>query len=390
MDKQDKILTCKNCGSSIDLEDKYCQNCGQVLKNKKVSFIDIISDFFNTFFILDFKLFSSLKAIFIPGKLTKEYFSGKHGSYNSPWRIFFVSAVIMLVVYGFDSKIIKPFKNKDKTTNKSLKFENLNFYVTKGFNFSIDTTHEEVEPQFNIDSIKDKLTFDEYKYIDNLYTNFDTAFEHSNEAIKFVLDSSVYVMNSLLKDIYFDSVRIFDTKVSRYDLKNFSIGDLRKKYSAKKDTSVYNKLLERFIYNQNINKLDSSKIYEFLIQNLNWFLVFLLPFAALIFKLLYIRRKRFLIEHLVFNLHNHSAILFLYSFFTILTWINFEFFDSFRFSILFFPFLYYILSMKKYYAQSWIKTFFKSILFSILYFWTMVICGIAYVLMAAIFLYTVF
>ena len=79
----------------------------------------------------------------------------------------------------------------------------------------------------------------------------------------------------------------------------------------------------------------------------------LLPIFAAFLKLLYIRRKRFYVDHFVFGLHTHA---FAFVLFTIMllagtTWVTM--------GALAWLALYVYLAMKRFYAQGWIKTLIK-------------------------------
>ena len=137
--------------------------------------------------------------------------------------------------------------------------------------------------------------------------------------------------------------------------------------------------------NQNIDK---DKLISFLINNINWLIIFILPFAALLFKLLYLRRKRYFIEHLIFNLHNHSALLILFSLTTLLTIIiNNKYNYIPNYIIAFGPAIYYIIAIKRYFNQSWKKTTIKFIVFSVLYFILMIIPTILFLAIGILFNY---
>ena len=49
---------------------------------------------------VDSKIFRTMGAIFLPGKLTEQYFKGRHKRYVPPLRLFFVMAVIHFAVIG--------------------------------------------------------------------------------------------------------------------------------------------------------------------------------------------------------------------------------------------------------------------------------------------------
>ncbi|HEB62138.1 MAG TPA: DUF3667 domain-containing protein, partial [Bacteroidetes bacterium] len=119
MTDTNNIQKCRNCGTELPEGALFCPKCGQSTKSRKINLIDFIKDFFDNFLVLDFKFFRTLKALLIPGKLTSDYFSGKIKRYSSPWRLFFISIIIMLIVLGFDMKMnIKPQKHfiKNKIT----------------------------------------------------------------------------------------------------------------------------------------------------------------------------------------------------------------------------------------------------------------------------------
>ena len=94
------------------------------------------------------------------------------------------------------------------------------------------------------------------------------------------------------------------------------------------------------------------------------FMFVLLPLMALVMKLLYVRRKRLYIEHLIFMLHVHAFVFFLIALDIVFS--N-EFSDSA--SAFFVPliFIYVWLAFYKVYRQGWFRTSFKLFSFLILY-----------------------
>lgn len=105
----------------------------------------------------------------------------------------------------------------------------------------------------------------------------------------------------------------------------------------------------------------------------------LLPIFAAFLKLLYIRRKRFYVDHFVFGLHTHA---FAFVLFTIMllastTWVSI--------GALAWLALYVYLAMKRFYAQGWIKTLIKYGIMVQLYL-VLLSFGISGVFMAALLL----
>ena len=105
-----------------------------------------------------------------------------------------------------------------------------------------------------------------------------------------------------------------------------------------------------------------SLIYK-MIGNLTWMMLIFIPSMALIFKLLYVRRKKYYVEHLVFLFHTHAFFLFVGTVFLMFMQLELMQPESFQFLGLIFSFYFYVLiSLKRVYSQGWIKTFFKLLL----------------------------
>jgi len=187
---------------------------------------------------------------------------------------------------------------------------------------------------------------------------------------------------NLLRDVYVDSTTFSDTRISKFDIKNMPLKDLKEKYGLKDSKSnAFKKLKKSFNYKLKRGKWNKKDFLDYLVKNLNWFIIFLMPITALIFKLLYIRRKRFFIEHLIFNLHNHSAIIILYTIAILISLTNII--TDFAGLLVIAPGIYYILAMKKYYQQSWGKTIIKFSIFSGLYLIALTLALITYIIIAA-------
>jgi hypothetical protein len=108
---------CLNCHYPLAEFDKFCPNCGQKPVAPKSTMHDLWHEFIHTFFHLDGKFFSTLSHLFIPGKLTEEYFKGHHKRYAHPIQLFLVlGGVFLLVMMSITSKAEKKLQEQlDKT-----------------------------------------------------------------------------------------------------------------------------------------------------------------------------------------------------------------------------------------------------------------------------------
>jgi Protein of unknown function (DUF3667) len=81
---------CLNCHYPLSEFDKNCSQCGQKPTDGKTTMHDLLHEFIHTMFHLDGKFFWTLKHLFIPGKLTLEFFKGHHKRYAHPIQLFLV------------------------------------------------------------------------------------------------------------------------------------------------------------------------------------------------------------------------------------------------------------------------------------------------------------
>jgi hypothetical protein len=86
----------------------------------------------------------------------------------------------------------------------------------------------------------------------------------------------------------------------------------------------------------------------------------LLPVFALLLKLLYVRRKRYYVEHFVFGLHTHAFSFLLLT----VTLLMPDVFDA---ALLLWTVVYFYVAMKRFYGQGWLKTLAKYAILSAVY-----------------------
>ncbi|MCB9258193.1 MAG: DUF3667 domain-containing protein [Ignavibacteriales bacterium] len=114
-------------------------------------------------------------------------------------------------------------------------------------------------------------------------------------------------------------------------------------------------------YLQSLGPDAKSLFVKELLNQLPKVMFFLLPIFALILKLIYIRKKMFYVEHLVFSLHIHTFI------FVMLLFTAFISFDYFTLIIIVIITAYLFFSLRNFYEQSIAKTIVKFGLLTFLY-----------------------
>jgi hypothetical protein len=193
---------------------------------------------------------------------------------------------------------------------------------------------------------------------------FDFTNQSNNKQDSLASDSNRLVFNwsNFLEE---DKAEVDSTKVSNEVF-----------FESKKQLDVVKKMV-------NLWKINPALLIDNAFKKLSQTLLFILPIFALILALFYIRRKRYLIEHLLISLNFHSYI------FVIVIVTELAFLTGIDWLINSMMFLYFLipiqlfLTMKFYYQQSWIKTFFKFIFVSFLYNLTLII-GLFYSLIALV------
>lgn len=144
--------------------------------------------------------------------------------------------------------------------------------------------------------------------------------------------------------------------------------------------------MERFQAGQFYRILrEGDSFLSYLLGNLIWLVALMTPALALLLKLLYIRRRRYFVEHLVFSFHYHAFAFVVFS-------IAFFFFGSDMLAAfqsekdvnwgvhpahsiaLALVLIYLFVAMKRVYQQGFIKTFLKFWVLNVSYLFIFTLC----------------
>lgn len=271
-----KEKDCLNCGHTV--EDKFCPNCGQENIIVKEDALHMVAHAIADYFHFEHKFFGTLKPLLLkPGQLTKEYVAGKRVSFIHPIRLYiFISIVFFIAIFsGKDSE-----KHETKQTKTS-------------------TTEKDSVANTQIKSLEKTLS----------YIPVDRKLKDSilNEAKQDVLKDSTnagvkFGMGKKKKWNKFGGDWVSsDTTVAEYEKKQLALP------KAERDGFIEHYFAKRVIeLNQYPNP--GEKFKEDLLHNIPKMMFLLLPLFALILKLVYINKKRFYYEHIIYSFHLHSAI----------------------------------------------------------------------------------
>lgn len=318
---------CSNCDHPVD--GKFCTNCGQSAKDFHRPFFSVVSESLGDALSVDNRLLHTLVPLFLrPGYLTKEFMRGRRARYTPPFRLY-----LFLTFFAF---LLLSHNHKPETDSEK--------------NLTIET--------------------DEGKEVEVL-SFFDEILRES------ALENDSLSVDSLTKDSV-SSGKIVTLNLGN-ELERDTTATLPKRKVGEELLSQ-NKAIKNLV---DMWRLNPTLLIDNVFKKLSQTLLLILPLFALFLALFYIRRKYYLLEHLLISLNFHSFIfvIVIVSELLIMTGVK-----------LIYPFAFYLyllipiqlfLALKFYYKQSWVKTFIKFLMLSFFYN-ILLISGILYSLISLV------
>ena len=354
---------CLNCRHELAEHYNFCPNCGQHPTDGKISFGHLFLEFFEDLVHLDGKLIATLRHVFIPGKLTEEFFKGRHKSYAAPLQLFLVLGGLFFVLISvkthkseeklqaqFDkrktgflmkqvlmttdsiNKTFDIYKNQSsvKTFADSVVKKTYYYYNPKGGNGKEEDYSASLRKlknirnrrSFNIgstnqDSLRKKYEADSIQFIEQIADDKDISKEAAEKIAPEISDSIAEANGQQFFEVAgFNSD---DKNFLKKDSLHLFSGLLKKtgKGSAISEADIYNlkeeEILEKYQvegYWQRLVVRQTMRFYKsggnllhYLLSKSLWFILASMLPIAFFLKLLYFRRHKFLIEHFLFLMH---------------------------------------------------------------------------------------
>lgn len=366
-----KERDCLNCGRVV--EEHFCPNCGQENIELKEDAFHMVSHAIADYFHFEHKFFGTLKPLLLkPGLLTKSYVEGKRVSFIHPIRLYiFVSIIFFLIVlsekrFGPSEKVKKaevkekPIKRptnlnqkqKDSVVAKEMEDVVVAMRFVPTTNGLRDSLLREVKKDILNDLNQDSNSKDTtksdgkgIKYSSNRNKNNSWNVGSSKKW------GGTWVTN--------------DTTVEAYEKNQAALS------KDKRDGFIKHYYVKKGI---ELNKYPDpkKKFIEDFLHNIPKMMFLLLPMFALILKLVYINKKRYYYEHLIYSFHVHSAIFLSVLFTMFLQWLFGLFYDisGWLSMLCFFYIVWYIYrSLRTFYGSTrWVtvlKLFFLSVCYNI-------------------------
>jgi len=340
---------CLNCGAL--LTGKYCSQCGQKDQELHESIWHLIGHFAGDFFHFDSKFFRTIIPLLIkPGFLTNEYWRGKRMNYMKPVQLYiFISVIFFLMYFSFvNDKLMKATSlNSDPAAALNDTMLKKDSTLVQKLRMLKPAAAERIVDSLNLLAVKNEMKATLKDSTDKFSPRISVGEPGDNEFhFGFTEDKNLPVTAQAYKDSIAklppDKRPGLITRAAT--LKEIDINNRRKEEGS---ASLMQALEENFMHN--IPKL----------------MFLLLPFFAVILKLLYVREKIYLVDHAIFTLHFHSFIFLLLLVVMLVSLIT-GFYLGFGYVFLLIS-IYFVVALKKVYKQSWVASFFKAFFTYFLY-----------------------
>ncbi|HEY9170535.1 MAG TPA: DUF3667 domain-containing protein [Lutibacter sp.] len=357
--KQTKGLECLNCGMPLLQNENFCSYCGQKNTTSKLSVGNYINTLVSGFLSYDSQFWATFIPLLIkPGKVAKEYISGKRAKYVNPFQLYLHVSIIFFLILGVSNQIdiAKSPINDIATASKSL------------------DSISKLDSQ-KLDSIKTNLksSIEKVKQKDSVSAEVFTEFENIFKLYEKKADSLKKPLQYAIKTKQEANIGFFD-KIA--DFFNFHRKFPGYANEQAMDSLGYQKTFWNTFYYQQVRKVEANlaqlqteKGTKNLIKKFTSYisisLFVFLPIFTLFLKLLYIRKRFTYIEHLVFVFNTQTVFFLLFILFYSMSFLFKMENVSWIFVLLFL--IYFYKSLRNFYGQGRFATTIKFMLLNIYY-----------------------
>ena len=314
-----KQAACANCTYAFlpDEPNEFCPRCGQQNHPVIIGFGHMVEEFLEGVFHFDGKVFRTAGLLlFKPGELTRRYLAGQRMPYVPPLRLYvFLSFVYFLLL-------------------------------------SVNTSSEDANVKFSKDN--------------NLSINFSS--KNSDGVVTPKDKARTDSLEAALERAKPDTVRLL--KFGKTTALKMSVADIKRLPAKITDAQVDSIIARQKAPNTYLRRLlvkrvarwhgaSTEEIVHQLLRGFSILLFLLMPLAALLLKLTYLRQHRYYISHLIFTVHLQCFALVLLTLLMVLGWLHV--WRAVMLVMVLYGVAYLVLALKRVYAQGWFKTLAKSV-----------------------------
>ncbi len=288
---------CPNCG---DLRTgRFCAACGQNDRSYTRGLGSVTWDLCRESFEVDSRLIQTLKLLlFRPGRLTSEFSDNRRARYMSPVRLYLFASFLFVLVLSF-------------AMPDSFSEAELGIGGDGDGEGEVEVSSRRSLTGTEIDALKAAVGPGQARRVDDILGRPD---RNVGRAVLVALAGGM-------------------------------------------SPERPNPLMRMFLASM-VDLLHDPEVFvQRVIGNLPIAMFFLLPFLALALALCYFRKKRFFIEHLVFGMHNQTFTFLCLA--AALLVPQGQVGDWFRLFLIVAPQVYYLVALRRYYGDGWMRTLVK-------------------------------
>jgi hypothetical protein len=268
---------CENCGA--ELQGHWCAQCGQPGIEYRRSFRYVVADLLNEFLNWDSKFFTTIALLILkPWRLTNEFLAGKRVRYVNPLRLYLLASILFFFAVNYGTK--------------GIKFDPTKFPEGKRAEIAaaIADKRGEIEAELNKDDLTPEQRQKVQKVLDYLTkpsaTTTPTPEETSSPTPAPSASPTAGSGQKTYGPVGDRPFVVFDDAKSTTPFERWIEG------RAKEKMGEHGTKMGLFITT--------------LFSNLPYMMLCCIPLFALVLKVLYIRRRLFYIDHLIYALHIHT------------------------------------------------------------------------------------
>src|SRR5262249_39173311 len=291
------ITHCENCGAQLD--GHWCGKCGQPALDYRRSFRHVIADLLNEFLNWDSKFFATIVLLLVrPWKLTNDFLAGHRVRYVHPLRLYLLASILFFfaATYGIKSAHLQPVDLSPSTRaeiRSELEQENVPPEVREKIEKALggkpvapgkraaleEQLKNENLPKEAREAIQERLDYGDPAPLD-ARAKLENALKGLTPEVRTKVEQSLKKAQD--KAVIFEH----DKNEESNDLPPWLEKRAREKFGE-----------------------HGTNIQLFLVtltSNLPYMMLACIPLFACVLTILYVRRRIFYIDHLIYALHIHS------------------------------------------------------------------------------------
>ena len=88
---------CLNCDARYPTDTRFCPRCGQPNRTHKRSLLEWLSEGLSSFFHFEGRIWNTLRDLYVPGRVARNYLNGQRQRYVHPLRLLLFSSLLLLL-----------------------------------------------------------------------------------------------------------------------------------------------------------------------------------------------------------------------------------------------------------------------------------------------------